>query len=331
MTETKKRGRVSAEEIAKMAEEAIPVSPLMQQPPLMEEDPRYMKELESYADVLAGELTDESQEALDQALFDEDNEDAGEPVTISFSSTGILKTHKGLHKKLAEVMLAVGRIPKNGTAPAAMGGYKFVQVGDAADAIRKELGVRGVSMLPEAIEEISLQTGGGTRGNTTTQTVRTTWRLTDGETGETATIQSMGTGQDNGDKYSPKAQTNAMKYALLMGFLLSTGDDPEAADLSEPIAGPGITIAASNVTGVKQGGRQGQATTPQLDEIRRLARTLDLSPEALATAIGAALGGKAPDIAAMETANDQQRAVIDFLGALTFDECGSIIRALTAE
>jgi len=308
MTTPTKRGRVSAEEITKMAETAIPVSPL-REPPLMEEDPAYMKELETYAAVLEGELTPESEDIMAAAM-----------ATI---------TQIGLHGKLAEVMLAVGRIPKNGTAPAAMGGYKFVQVGDAADAIRKELGVRGVSMLPEAIEEISLQVGGGSRGNTTTQTVRTTWRLTDGETGETATIQSMGTGQDNGDKYSPKAQTNAMKYALLMGFLLSTGDDPEASDLSEPIAGPGITIAASNIAGVRQGGRQGLATTPQLDDIRRLARTLDLSPEALATAIGAALGGKAPDIAALENANDQQRAVLDFLGTLTFDECGSVIRALT--
>jgi len=286
-------------------------------PPLMEEDPAQMKALADIAlETFSDDLTEE-----EKARFLSSVEAVG-PLSAF--------TAKGLHKKLAEVMLAVGRIPKNGTAPAAMGGYKFVQVGDAADAIRKELGARGVSMLPEAIDEISLQIGGGARGNTTTQTVRTTWRLTDGETGETATIQSMGTGQDNGDKYSPKAQTNAMKYALLMGFLLSTGDDPEASDLSEPIAGPGITIAASNVPGVRQGGRQNEATTPQLDEIRRLARAADLSPETLATAIGAALGGKAPDIADMENANDQQRAVLDFLGALTFDECGLVIRSLSA-
>jgi hypothetical protein len=70
-------------------------------------------------------------------------------------------------------------------------------------------------------------------GTMTTLTVRTTWTLTDGETGDTAVIQSIGTGADAGDKASPKAQTNAMKYALLMGFLLSTGDDPEQADSSD--------------------------------------------------------------------------------------------------
>ena len=38
-----------------------------------------------------------------------------------------------LHRKLAQIMYEADRIPKNGTAPQAMGGYKFVQVGDAAD------------------------------------------------------------------------------------------------------------------------------------------------------------------------------------------------------
>lgn len=141
---------------------------------------------------------------------------------------------RGLHRKLAEVMTEAGRIPKNGKAPAAMGGFEFVQVGDAADAIRKALGERNVSMVPTAVEilsEVEHPTRSG--GTMTTQTIRTTWTLTDGETGQTAQLQSLGTGADSGDKFSPKAQTNAMKYALLMGFLLSTGDDPELADTSD--------------------------------------------------------------------------------------------------
>jgi hypothetical protein len=139
-----------------------------------------------------------------------------------------------LHRKLAEVMREADRIPKNGTAHPSMGGYKFVQVGDAADAIRRMLGERGVSMLPTTVEvlgESEHETRNG--GTMTTQTLRTTWTLTDGETGEQAVIQSLGTGADTGDKFSPKAQTNAMKYALLMGFLLSTGDDPEGAETGE--------------------------------------------------------------------------------------------------
>ena len=141
---------------------------------------------------------------------------------------------RSLHSKLAQVMYEVGRIPKNGTAPAAMGGFKFVEVGDAADVIRKALAEHKVSMLPSAIELMGESEHPTASGKMmTTMTVRTTWTLTDGDTGETATIQSMGAGADMGDKAAPKAQSSAMKYALLMGFLLSTGDDPERQDSSD--------------------------------------------------------------------------------------------------
>lgn len=141
---------------------------------------------------------------------------------------------RGLHAKLAEVAAEVERIPKRGKAPPAMGGFPFVQVGDAADAIRKALAERGVSMLPSALEVVGEQEHDTKSGGTmTTLEVRMTWTLTDGETGQTATIQSFGAGADTGDKYSGKAQTNAMKYALLMGFLLSTGEDVELSDSSD--------------------------------------------------------------------------------------------------
>jgi len=141
---------------------------------------------------------------------------------------------RSLHRKLAQVMYEVGRIPKNGTAPAAMGGYSFVEVGDAADVIRKALADAGVTMIPGNIELIGENEHATSSGKMmTTVTVRTTWTLTDAATGETATIQSMGSGADMGDKAIPKAQSNAMKYALLMGFLLSTGDDPERQDTSD--------------------------------------------------------------------------------------------------
>jgi hypothetical protein len=140
---------------------------------------------------------------------------------------------RSLHSKLAEVMAEAKRIPKNGRYTG-QGQFAYVLVGDAADAIREELGKRHISMLPTAVDivgEREHETRSG--GTMTTITIRTTWTLVDGETGETATIQSLGTGADAGDKYSPKAQTNAMKYALLMGFLLSTGDDPEQSDTSD--------------------------------------------------------------------------------------------------
>lgn len=154
---------------------------------------------------------------------------SGRPQLLEASGANTLS----LHRKLAEVMAEADRIPKNGTY-SGQGSFKYVLVGDAADAIRKALGERGVSMLPTSVEivgESEHETRSG--GTMTTLSIRTTWTLTDADTGETAVIQSLGTGADSGDKASPKAQTNAMKYALLMGFLLSTGDDPEQSDTSD--------------------------------------------------------------------------------------------------
>lgn len=133
-----------------------------------------------------------------------------------------------LHRKLAQVMYEAERIPKRGKAPAVMGGYEFVQVGDAADFIRKQLAEKVLTMMPTKIEVVGMQDRPTKSGGTmTTLDLRVEWTITDGESGETITIESFGAGADGGDKYSGKAMTNAMKYALLAGFLLSTGDDPE--------------------------------------------------------------------------------------------------------
>lgn len=140
---------------------------------------------------------------------------------------------RSLHRKLAQVMHEVGRIPKNGTAPQAMGGYKFVQVGDATDVIRKALADLLITMIPTNVQVVGQADRPTKSGGTmTTVDLITTWTLTDAESGESINIMSFGAGADGGDKYSGKASTSAMKYALLTGFLLSTGEDSELGDTS---------------------------------------------------------------------------------------------------
>src|SRR3990167_4956932 len=133
-----------------------------------------------------------------------------------------------LHRKLAQVMYEAEPVPKHGKAPAAMGGYPFVQVGDAADYIRKALAAQVITMMPthvQVVGQVDRPTKAG--GSMTTVDLIVDWTLTDGDTGETIIIQSFGAGADGGDKYSGKASTSAMKYALLSGFLLSPGEDTE--------------------------------------------------------------------------------------------------------
>jgi hypothetical protein len=100
-----------------------------------------------------------------------------------------------------------------------------VQASAVADKVREQLSKLSVSMTPTQIDVIS--EGLTPSGKQALLTLRFTWTLTDGETGETLSFQSIGTGADSGDKAAYKAATGALKYALLTGFLIPTGDDPE--------------------------------------------------------------------------------------------------------
>ena len=59
-------------------------------------------------------------------------------------------------------------------------------------------------------------------------TVQMNIRLIDSESGEYIDIAGLGNGQDSGDKAVMKAETASIKYAYMMAFNISTGDDPEA-------------------------------------------------------------------------------------------------------
>jgi hypothetical protein len=95
-------------------------------------------------------------------------------------------------------------------------------------------------MTPTTIDVIS--EGLTPSGKQALLTLRFTWTLTDGDTGETISFQSIGTGADSGDKAAYKAATGALKYALLLGFLVPTGDDPESDAATDKVAAAGVKI-----------------------------------------------------------------------------------------
>lgn len=136
-----------------------------------------------------------------------------------------------IHKKLSEVLTAVGYIEKSGTN--ASQGYKYVMAAQVADRVREELSKRGLSIVPANVDVLeSTQT---ISGKQSLITLRVTWRITDSETGEFVEFQSVGSGSDSTDKGVYKAQTGALKYGLLMGFLIPTGDDPENEGSSDRV------------------------------------------------------------------------------------------------
>lgn len=142
-----------------------------------------------------------------------------------------------IHSKLSEILKAVGYIEKTGTN--ASQGYKYVQAAAVADKIRDEFAKRSLTMIPANIDVT--ESGLTPSGKQALVTLRVTWQITDGETGEFVTFQSIGSGSDSTDKAVYKAMTGALKYALLLGFLIPTGDDPE----NEKPSGDTVVAAAA--------------------------------------------------------------------------------------
>lgn len=136
-----------------------------------------------------------------------------EPVPVAAPSAP-----KGLISKLAEVMTVVGRIPKHGHN--AHFNYDYVTEADIAEAVRSELASRHVMIVP-SVKAVSWRQG------EKICTLLMTYRIHDGESGETLEFDGIGEGQDSGDKATYKALTGANKYALMKLFQIPTGDDPE--------------------------------------------------------------------------------------------------------
>ncbi len=132
-------------------------------------------------------------------------------------------TPKSLISKLAEAMNEVGRIPKNGRND--FHKYDYVTEADLVEAIRGKLAEKKVFLFTSV--EATAHAGEITE-------VFTLHTFVDGESGEQFQVKGYGQGQDKGDKGGYKAQTGAMKYALMKNFLVATGDDPEQTPPAPP-------------------------------------------------------------------------------------------------
>jgi len=133
---------------------------------------------------------------------------------------------KNLAKKLVEVMKECGHVAKNGSN--SFHKYKYATAADVLQLVNDSLTKHGIMSAVETnlIEIREVTTAKGNSENLAT--VETFVTLTDSESGEQIKIKGLGSGQDAGDKAIAKAQTMAIKYAYLLSFAISTGDDPEA-------------------------------------------------------------------------------------------------------
>lgn len=133
---------------------------------------------------------------------------------------------KKITAKMVKVMEEVSHIQKNGTND--FHKYQYATAADVLEKVNEALCKNKVCSVAKA-ELISLEHVVNAKGNQEhLATVQMNIRLIDSESGEYVDIAGLGNGQDSGDKAVMKAETASIKYAYMMAFNISTGDDPEA-------------------------------------------------------------------------------------------------------
>lgn len=150
-------------------------------------------------------------------------------------------TRQPLAAVLARIMGEVGRIEKKGkiTSQGSGPSYKFARDSDVLEAVTPKMAEAGIVMVPEHIELLSM--GMNMRETQVIANIKTSWHVTDGT--DSLRFETLGQGQDSGDKALPKAQSNARKYAFFMLYHIVTGDDPDqhASDSDQPGQGAQAT------------------------------------------------------------------------------------------
>lgn len=129
---------------------------------------------------------------------------------------------------LAAVSAEVGAIRKDGRAPAVMGGYSFRGVDAVVNAVHPVLTRYGIVLLPEVLEVI--REPGTTSKGAAIMTVTVRSRFTfHGPAGDSLSLVTAGEAMDSGDKATTKAQSVALRVALLQALLLPT-DEPDVEE-----------------------------------------------------------------------------------------------------
>lgn len=223
-----------------------------------------------------------------------------------------------LAKRLAEAMLEVERVDKDGRNEEH--NYNYASIEAILAGVRRPLLERGIILIPNVtgVDEKTVRSRGGTEGTALTLTVDFTF--VDGETGDTFTVANWrGQGIDYQDKAYGKAYTSALKTFIRSTWLLPTGDDPEAespermaaSSQAAPAAPPRWAQQASDERLREFIGALGELGVPN----DAAAKIIGAGRERwggtfpnVAVAIGKAIAGAHPDVAATREAAAAQAA-----------------------
>lgn len=137
--------------------------------------------------------------------------------------------------KLVEILQNLGSVPKKGYNKHQ--NYYYMREVDVMDALKEQLVKHKIilltsSKLVEVREKLKIDKNDNKTVDFIT-TVATTHTFIDSVSGEQLSIDSVGQGQDSGDKGSGKSITSATKYAIMKTFMIS--------DESQDVENDGIT------------------------------------------------------------------------------------------
>lgn len=134
------------------------------------------------------------------------------------------------HAKLIRVMADIGEVHKDGVN--AFHNYKYVTEGAVVEAARSALIAHGVTFALDVLS-VDVKERQTKSGQSFVTTIMAEARFTDADTGDVVRYNVLGCGDDPADKGVMKAMTAAKKYALTIGLLIATGDDPEADEKTD--------------------------------------------------------------------------------------------------
>lgn len=126
---------------------------------------------------------------------------------------------------MSRVMTDVSHVSKGQTAPGNIGGFQFRGVDAVVNAVAPALRRHGVVVTPEvlAVERVTTATRAGNSMLNVYVTTRFTFH---GPAGDTMSTTVLGEAADSGDKATSKAQSVALRVALLQALMLPT-DEPD--------------------------------------------------------------------------------------------------------
>lgn len=136
-----------------------------------------------------------------------------------------VRSVKNIAAKLAKVMAACSYVQKD--KKHSFHDYKYASAEAILSSVNPACAENNVASVT-CYELLSEKDVTNAKGKTEhSVTVKCILTIIDADSGEWVEAQSLGTGQDLGDKAVAKAQTMALKYAWLTSLIISTGDDPE--------------------------------------------------------------------------------------------------------